>query len=384
MYGTIAGVKPYLKFMENQSMRTLSVALMLGISSTSLIAQDITLNGTISTRVKPAQAKTKSLAVKESKAKTIKLLKFTLSDKAKHSLADKAINALSKTKQFAPMAMSHYGKFPTSIQLGMNGVPVLDQGEHGSCVTFAITTAIDAALNQGDLISQLCQLQLGNYFASHGYGESGWDGSLGRFVLSQMDSFGIVSKAKEAELGCGGLYSYPIQGADPTSSMTLEEFHQMSESMTQRSFVSWSPILDFYESHLDRIDTNKTLAAIKTSLVNGERVTFEVLLLDFELGVEGAVGKKGDSYDTWVLTPEIARDVYLNPNFGGHEMVITGYDDNAIAVDDEGRTYQGLLTMRNSWGDQLGDHGDFYMSYDYFKLLVLEAQRIRTHDWDED
>lgn len=366
--------------MENLVVNTLSIALILGLASMQLTAQDITLKGTISTQIKPGQSTSKELSsIKENHAKSIKLLQFQLSDKAKRTLANNAANAIAKTKQFAPMAGASYGKFPSSLQLGMNDVPVLDQGAHGSCVTFAITGAVDAALSQGDFISQLCQLQLGNYLAANGYGVSGWDGSLGRFVLSQMDAFGIVSKTKEAESGCGGLYIYPKQEADPTSFMTIEEYHRLSEPMN----LYWSPILDFYEAHLDKIDTNKTLADVKKSLVNGERVTFEVLLLDFELGTAGAVGKKGDNYDTWVLTPEIARDVYLNPNFGGHEMIITGYDDKAIAVDDDGRTYQGLLTLRNSWGEQFGDHGDFYMSYDYFKLLVLEAQQIRIHDWDE-
>ena len=63
-----------------------------------------------------------------------------------------------------------------------------------------------------------------------------------------------------------------------------------------------------------------------------------------------------------------------------HEMVITGYDDKAIATDKQGRTYQGLLTMRNSWGSDAGDNGNFYMSYDYFKALMIEVQRIRHLD----
>ncbi|MGF2339111.1 C1 family peptidase, partial [Acinetobacter baumannii] len=66
------------------------------------------------------------------------------------------------------------------------------------------------------------------------------------------------------------------------------------------------------------------------------------------------------------------------PFFGGHEMIITGYDDNAIAVDDNGREHKGLFTLRNSWGEQFGDKGNFYMSYDYFKVLTIEAQRIRA------
>src|SRR5437879_1335677 len=57
---------------------------------------------------------------------------------------------------------------PPAINLGMNGVPVLDQGKHGSCVTFATTAAIDAVLGKGDYVSQLCSLELGSTLEAQG------------------------------------------------------------------------------------------------------------------------------------------------------------------------------------------------------------------------
>ncbi len=157
--------------------------------------------------------------------------------------------------------------------------------------------------------------------------------------------------------------------------MSLDQFHLLSENLADKT--SWSPILDLYNA-MDRVDTNKVVNDIKLTLNQKDRVTFAVLLLDFDLGLMGAVGTHHANFDTWVLTPEIARDIYLRPDFGGHEMIITGYDDNAIAVDDQGRQHKGLFTLRNSWGDKYGDKGDFYMSYDYFKVLVIDAQRIRS------
>jgi len=35
--------------------------------------------------------------------------------------------------------------------------------------------------------------------------------------------------------------------------------------------------------------------------------------------------------------------------------------------------------LRNSWSDQVGDQGDFYMSYTYFKAFLMEAQHIRQN-----
>lgn len=365
-------------------MKLLKMAVVLMVMSGSLAAQDINITGTISRTLKIPAARTPrspqmNLPIK---TKQIKLLKIELSEKSKQIFSNKANNALAHKDEFSNEALTTYERFPTKIQLGMNGVPVLNQGNHGSCAAFAITAAIDAILDKGDYISQLCQLQVGNYLAANGYYPSGWNGSIGRFVLSQLESNGIVSKQKQIQQGCGGLMEYPINGEDPESAMTLDEYHQISEPLDQET-VSWWTLLDVFDVVTQRIDTSVTLAEVKKSLVAGDRVAFGVLLLDFEHGLMGAVGKKGDSYDSWVLTPEIARDVYLRPFFGGHEMVITGYDDNAVAIDDKGRSHKGLLTLRNSWGEQVGDHGNFYMSYDYFVLLVIEAQRIHNATNDD-
>lgn len=299
----------------------------------------------------------------------ISLLKFTLSDQAITYLKKRITKAVIGAQEG-----SFLSNKPARVQLGMNDMPVLNQGSHGSCVTFANTAAVDAALNKGNYISQLCQLQLGRYFETNGYKSSGWDGTWSPVVLNQMMQFGIINIDKQRKHGCAGLYDYPLRGADPESEMTLEEYHPLSEPLTK---VSWSPLLDHNHAFLDRVDTTKILSEIKSTLAVGDRVTFAVLLLEFEEGVAGAVGKHHVSNDTWVLTPEMARDVYLKGEFGGHEMIITGYDDTAIATDSEGRKHKGLLTLRNSWGDKIGNKGNFYMSYDYFTLLVIEAQRIR-------
>lgn len=348
--------------MHTAKLLVLSLAI-----NTSLFAQDVKIVGTLEQTINTPHT---SLAAQPAK-RSIKLLKV--------ELTKPAVATLNKRTSLVTKQISLHtapSGFPSKIDLGMNDVPVLDQGNYGTCVTFASTAALDAALNEGDYISQLCQLQLGNYLEANGYNLSGWDGSLGRYVLSQIDAFGIVSKEKQKTMGCGGLTQYPAgKQPIPSGNINPEDFHQLSESISEK--ISWSPILDIFVA-MDRIDTNKTMNDIKQALNEKDRVTFGVLLLDFDLGMMGAVGTHNANLDTWVLTPEIARDIYLRPMFGGHEMVITGYDDDAVAVDDQGRQHKGLLTLRNSWGEKLGDKGNFYMSYDYFKVLVIEAQRIRT------
>ena len=103
---------------------------------------------------------------------------------------------------------------PSYTYVGMHGTPVLNQGRHGSCVTFAITGAIDALLRAGDYISQLCNLELGSQLANEGkQAYSGWNGNYGSLVLEQIDEYGIVSQSHQKLEGCAGVTEYPVSDA---------------------------------------------------------------------------------------------------------------------------------------------------------------------------
>src|SRR3990167_9656739 len=119
--------------------------------------------------------------------KNVTILKVKLTDKDKQALAYRK-----------PLKTSMHtlagSKTPAAIQLGMNGVPVLNQGRHGSCVTFSARAALNSALGKGDYISQLCSLELGTHLERNGYIPSGWNGSWGPLVLEQALRFGIVAK----------------------------------------------------------------------------------------------------------------------------------------------------------------------------------------------
>jgi len=102
------------------------------------------------------------------------------------------------------------------------------------------------------------------------------------------------------------------------------------------------------------------------------------VLLPYQHCSTGACATFNAHEDTWALADEIVKD--KNPEIGGHEMVISGYDDNAVAVDNTGKKHKGLFTLRNSWGSQAGDNGNYYMSYDYFKQFVIEVNSIAKLD----
>ena len=89
------------------------------------------------------------------------------------------IEPLNANYKKVPVLRAPKDGLSSSIDLGMNNVPVLDQGSHGTCVTFATTAAVDAVLGKGDYVSQLCNLELGATLEQFGYYPSGWDGSFG-------------------------------------------------------------------------------------------------------------------------------------------------------------------------------------------------------------
>ena len=345
-----------------------SFAFMSQIS----FANDIQISGVIEVNKPEINAhKTRALAVDKSSS-SINLLKIDLSNKAQNIITKR----VNKSMDSHAKMMQSLAFYPSQVELGMKNVPVLDQGGHGSCVVFAVTGAIDAIIAQGDYVSQICALTLGRHLQNNGYMQSGWNGAWGRTVLSQMELFGYISKKSQRQYGCGGLTEYPIDGLDPETEESLADFHTKSENLMEKN-ISWSSIVDVYQVSSDKIDDDKLFYEIKKTLHNGDRVFLGVLLLDYNKGLVGALGSYKAKFDTWVLNKEIMDDFNNNKEYAGHAMIITGYNDDAIAKDTTGKTYKGLFTLRNSWGSGVGDKGTFYMSYDYFKALVLEAQRVR-------
>lgn len=266
---------------------------------------------------------------------------------------------------------------PSHIDLGMNGVPVLNQGQHGSCVTFAITAALDAVVNKGDYISQLCLLQLGNYLQENAYSYSGWDGSYGKLILSRVQTFGVVSKQNQAKYGCGGYKNYNSYNKNNPSYISPPEYKKLSENLIteepiNKGDVYFYSLSDSWNNVHKGVDGEKLLTDVKQALAGGDRVVSGFIIVSLNQGVAGAFGKYKQKNDSWVLG---AKSVYslLSGDAAGHEMIIIGYDDNATITTPDGIKHKGVFKLRNSWGTKVGDGGNFYMSYGYFKMFALDA-----------
>lgn len=327
-----------------------TVAPILVISTLTTFAQPaLTLRGT------------------QTSAQAHPLLDYELSAKAKTLLAARATEAMK-------LSIDSDADETEALDLTMHDTPVLDQGRHGSCVTFAVTAAVDAALGKGDYISQLCSLALGKHLADNGYRSSGWNGATGVTILQQLMDFGVVARAKEK--GCGGLDHYPSEDRYQTGQpMDLKSFYLRSERVKER--VHWSNIVSANDVYDHEYDLAESVRAVKQALRQGHRVTFGTLV-DSRRGAGGAMGYyKGSARpDAWMLTPQIQDDLKRGLVHSGHHMIIYGFDDSAMVHDARGHQQRGGFLVRNSWGKHAGYHGDYIMTYAHFAVMMHEANKI--------
>lgn len=347
---------------------------LMALTNVSIAAPAFQAVGTIPAQV-PVNKLTDLRALAVPTYKKIILQRIDLSPEAQDWLAHQA--SMSPVKTFAA---SFDNTLPLKADAGMGNVPVLDQGQHGTCATFAVTGAIDALYSKSDYISQLCNLSLGSWLESRNPSyPSGWDGSYNETVLDQIKKYGFISMDYQKKSGCGSTFSvlkaYPLYDEKNTGyPMSASAFKKVSKPVADEVFTK------IYRSHSSyKTNMDKVLNAVKTAISNDHRVVFGVLLdvstdeLDHNAG---AMGKFHAKHDSWVVTSEIKTDA-INKNIkAGHAMIITAYDDNATITDAAGKVHQGILTLRNSWSTDAGDKGNYYMSYEYFKLLALEVIEV--------
>lgn len=368
-------------------MQPLAKLLLLNVMiSSSVFAADagVSVSGTVSVVVPTHDATLNNAAgfssalspSKQPSVKTVMLQRLTLSAKAKEHLTQQVTATLN------PLTVSAVAEgdssSPTKMQLGMNKVPVLDQGAHGTCATFAVTGALDAAYGKGDYISQLCHLELGAYLQQQDSTYySGWDGSWATIVINQIIKYGIVNMSYQKEVGCADVKKYPLNDSNNTGSpYPITDFTAHSEYIMKD--IKTNILLDITAAYSDSASQTKLLSDVKTAISNGHRVIFGVALDIYKNNHAGAFGTYKMYNDSWIITTQLEKDLAQTDQdvLAGHEMIITGYDDNAVIIGPDKKQHKGVLTLRNSWGSYAGNEGDFYMSYEYFMTFVDEAHEV--------
>jgi len=303
----------------------------------------------------------------------IKLLKLKFSDHGQEILNHRLLEQLHPSTFKLQQSRSN---LPTKVELGMGNVPVLDQGAHGTCATFAVTAAIDASINKGDYISQLCLLSLSEYLSHHAHFSSMWDGAYPNDVFNLISTFGLINKSNEQNYGCAGYHSYPQFLTPNSPEMSIDDYYQYSEAQDAQVNYIPSNYLNPAELLDKSLAIQNSLTTTKHALAQGERVVIGIILI-FDQHA-GAYGHFHQDDDTWMLTQDMVEKIRNDKiELAGHAMVITGYDDQAEVIDEQGVIHQGLFTLRNSWGSKAGDAGNYYLTYDYFKSLTIDLTKIK-------
>lgn|SRR5215212_101189 len=215
-------------------------------------------------------------------------------------------------------------------QQAMSSVPILDQGELGSCTANAISVAMTfATIKQGGKTLKLNQVTLG-------------DGNI--FIPSRLFIYynervmeGSVSSDAGAMLR-DGIKSVNKEGAckEATWPYIIPQF------TTKPSDVAYTEAQG-HQALMYRRLNNRDINQIKGCVAQGFPFVFGFAV--FQSFMSRQVATTG-----MMPMPNLSKENMI----GGHAVLGVGYDDS-----------KQVFIVRNSWGTGWGDKGYFYMPYKY-------------------
>lgn len=224
-----------------------------------------------------------------------------------------------------------------SIDLGMGKVPVMDTGPYYSTTFLSTLGALNAKLNLIKMIDVQCTQTLLNMLTNNDFYR--WNDSPS-FILQALKEYGIV-------IDKNSTCSHKIR---------IDQYLKISNT-------KYSDLISFEYS--EKSDLN----SIKAALKNGIRAIIETALSNDSgnpISVNGynlKMNGKPKIYNGGLYAcqqPESSISYCSNQN-AAISLIVIGYDDN-----------QQLLKLRNSWGSDAGENGNYYMTYSFFKAMAGE------------
>jgi hypothetical protein len=227
--------------------------------------------------------------------------------------------------------------------LGMGNVPVLDQGQYGTCATFSSTASIDALLQKGDFISQQCSLEL-----DLGLGQNFWNGaSYPSQIINPLKDYGVISKLK-----C------PDRYALLSVSLNTDESAEILDAAAS-AIVKKIQLLYVSPANLDEL--KKAIDAKHRVLIG---FTLDSNSAEAVRGFDIKIAGKKYTGGLWACKQSRSENHCVESN-AGHEVLVLGYDDA-----------QQLLKIRNSWNTEVGFKGEYFMTYKFFETMAIDSTEI--------
>jgi len=215
---------------------------------------------------------------------------------------------------------------PEKVDLRSQCSPVGNQGNFGSCTSFATIKGLEEFLlkKQGRFKTQAPAYIW--YQARRQTGGKGQDtGVPTEFAVKMLDAYGSL----------------------PESEFPYLEDSKQKDDAARNAFLTRQPTSD----QVDMAKKNRIMKGyeIATKLSKVRRALADGMPVVVAMRVFESIGKVNSS---GMLPMPTAND----KSMGGHAVLAVGYD-NAKKV----------LIIRNSWGSKWADGGYFYMPYEYVK-----------------
>lgn len=235
-------------------------------------------------------------------------------------------------------------ELPSSVDLRDHLPPIGDQGQYGTCVTWAIGYAMHTylhgvrrGLTKEQLASPANQFSPADLWMSMGSDSkgTGCDGSSFEPALDVLQRRGITT----------------LQNA-PYSSIRCDEAPPQSWTNDAANYK----ILNYRTIY----DTDLTVENLKSHLAQKQVVAFGARL--------------GDNFMSWTGDGVISSDTYLQPGMqhAYHAMALVGYDDN--------KGPNGAFLVFNSWSTKWGNEGCIWVDYDFFIKSFVYGAFVATVD----
>lgn len=213
-------------------------------------------------------------------------------------------------------------KLPEKVDMRAKMPPVVDQSKLGSCTTNAIVSGLRQFLRikNGESNAVLSRLYL-YWHEREVEGTLGTDaGAEIRTGMKLLKNLGVCPEKD---------FPYVISTYNDKPSADAEA-HAAEFKIKEYSRVT-------------------DLTMLKTALAEGYPVVFGFMVY--------SSFKSPEATETgWVSLPQEGEEL-----LGGHAVLAVGYDD-----------FREVVICRNSWGRTWGDHGYFYLPYDFWAYNLVD------------
>jgi C1A family cysteine protease len=239
-------------------------------------------------------------------------------------------------KEAAPDKSRKWSLRPEYEKLGLD---IRDQGRRGSCTIFATLGVIEFHYARRGTKVELSE-QYAAWAAGKVNGSRKKDGYSDREIIAGIKKFGICREdlMPYNDRMVGNPSKEAKADADTRRSISVTWFQSYGESVKNRGF------------------TDQTIKAICGALADGDPVTVALKWPSFvKLDSSATMGTKN------------------NPSPGeGHMVVLVGYDIDAA------QPGGGRCQIRNSWGEDWGENGYAWLTFDYLKKNGDEAYAVKA------